>query len=160
MREEKNRNKILKVGKQITPGPKELNPKLAAKDPGNHSNLRHKISQKFEEFVALGPSGSERRGGWNKDESFRFVKNTTVFKHKDLEAETGEQQHTQSRNQEILHGMCKEMHSHVYSFSTCASHFKLTYQKIKSSHKPCRAYYLVREYLSLFQLQCVLLCSA
>lgn len=51
---------MLKVGKQITPGPKELNPKLAAKDAGNHSNLYHKISQKFEEFVALGPSGSER----------------------------------------------------------------------------------------------------
>lgn len=55
MREEKSRNKILSAGKQITAGPKELNPKLAANDTENHPNLYHKISQKFEEFVALSP---------------------------------------------------------------------------------------------------------
>lgn len=35
--------------------PKELNPKLAAKNAENHPNLHHKISQKVEESVALDP---------------------------------------------------------------------------------------------------------
>lgn len=63
MREEKNRNKISKARKQVTPGPKELNPELTAKDARNHPNLHHKASHKFEEFMALCPSGSEKKGG-------------------------------------------------------------------------------------------------
>lgn len=68
-REEKNRNKNVESWKANNlAGPKERNPKLAAKNTENHHNLHPKISQRVEELVALGPSGREG-GGWNKGKS-------------------------------------------------------------------------------------------